>query len=111
VTIKLPRQSFLALAVMAAAALASGCGPDCVSVCVELNKCPGGKPADCKKQCADAEVLNRAAVCERPFAALQACVARHPDRCAKDLCPAENKAYAECVVPHCSRNPTAPECH
>ena len=105
----LPRLA-LAAAVAAAAALAIGCGPDCASLCVELNKCPGAKPADCPKQCAGAEALNRAAGCEKPFAALEACVARREDRCVKDLCAPKQRTYDACILPYCARSPAPPEC-
>ena len=95
-------RSLKTLVMLAAVAIAGGCaGPDCPSLCSQVNSCEGATPIDCGTQCAT-EALNDKASCQDQFDDAWSCVEKRDDICqAPYACQPRFELYLDCVAGYC----------
>jgi len=104
----------LTLTVLSFALVVTACGgPSCKDLCEKTNKCAGvTTPADCTKQCDQAETLNGKSNCGSKYDDLLSCADKNSDKICETntACDPEAAAYVACVMPYCSANPTDTAC-
>jgi hypothetical protein len=89
------------------AALAVGCGADCVSLCEDRKECEGAdRDRDCAAWCKGIESDAEEASCEDEWDDLVACESEQDDICRADenACDSETKAYSDCRAEYCDHH-------